>query len=82
VTANALFRLGRDQEASDLIDGYLEEDPNDEGGVVTSVRALMLARSGKRAEAEETIARAIRLGQGVGHFHTIPPTTPAPSTRC
>jgi len=68
-TASALFRLGRTREATQLLDKYLRQYPADEGGVGHSVRAMMLAKAGARAEAKAEIATAIRLGQGFGHFH-------------
>lgn len=68
-TATALFRTGRDEEARALLDRFLADYPDDPGGVGTSVRAMMLAKAGKREEAEAAIASAIRLGRGFGHFH-------------
>ncbi len=68
-TATALFRLGRTQEAADLIDKFLRDYPRDEGGVGNSVRAMMLARAGRRREAEASIAKAVELGRNFGHFH-------------
>lgn len=67
--ATALFRLGRTQEATQLIDKFIKEYPADEGGVGHSVRAMILAKAGSRASAERELATAIRLGQGFGHFH-------------
>jgi tetratricopeptide (TPR) repeat protein len=68
-TSNALFRLGRNQEASALIEQFFKEYPKDEGGAVTSVKAMMLAKTGKQREAEEAIQRAIKIGRGYAHFH-------------
>jgi tetratricopeptide (TPR) repeat protein/tRNA A-37 threonylcarbamoyl transferase component Bud32 len=68
-TATALFRLGREQEATELIDRFLRDYPRDEGGVGHSVRAMLLARSGQRRAAEAAIAEALELGRGFGHFH-------------
>lgn len=67
--ATAQFRLGREREASALIEKYLRNYPRDEGGVGHSVRAMMLAKAGRRAQAEAEIARAVELGRGFGHFH-------------
>jgi tetratricopeptide (TPR) repeat protein len=64
-----MFRLGREREAMDSIDKYLREYPNDEGGVGNSVRAMIFARAGRRADAEAAIAQAIKLGRSFGHFH-------------
>jgi tetratricopeptide (TPR) repeat protein len=68
-TSTSLFRLGRNEEASTLIEQYLRDYPKDEGGLVTSVKAMMLAKAGKQREAEDTIQRAIEIGRGYAHFH-------------
>jgi tetratricopeptide (TPR) repeat protein len=68
-TSTALFRLGRNEEASALIEQYLKDYPKDEGGLVTSVKAMMLAKAGKEREAEDAIQRAIEIGRGYAHFH-------------
>jgi serine/threonine protein kinase/Flp pilus assembly protein TadD len=68
-TATVLFHLGRNAEASRLLDEYLEKHPNDEGGVGSSVRAILFARAGNHRAAEAAIRDAVRLGEGYGHFH-------------
>ena len=68
-TSTALFRLGRDAEASAIIEQFFKDYPNDEGGLVTSVKAMMLAKAGKNSEAEATIQHAIEIGRGYAHFH-------------
>jgi eukaryotic-like serine/threonine-protein kinase len=68
-TSTALFRLGRNQEASAVIAEFLKSYPNDEGGLVTSVKGMMLAKTGKDREAEAAIQRAIEIGRGYAHFH-------------
>ena len=68
-TSNALFRLGRNEEAAALIEQFFKKYPKDEGGAVTSVKAMMLAKAGKQREAEEAIAHALEIGRGYGHFH-------------
>ncbi|HZS07752.1 MAG TPA: protein kinase [Blastocatellia bacterium] len=67
--ATALFQLGRMDEASAVVEEYLKTYPKDEGGNVTSVKAMLLARAGKAREAEETIQHAIEIGKSFGHFH-------------
>ena len=67
--ADVLFRLGRTEESEAVVDDYFRKYPTDEGGNVTSVKAMLLARAGKESEAEEAIQRAIEIGQGFGHFH-------------
>ncbi len=68
-TSTALFRLGRKEEASAEIDKFFKDYPKDEGGLVTSVKALMLAQAGKEREAEDAIQHAIEIGRGYAHFH-------------
>jgi serine/threonine protein kinase/Tfp pilus assembly protein PilF len=68
-TSTALFRLGRNQEASAIIEQFLKDYPKDEGGLVTSVKAMMLAKAGKQREAEDTMQRAVEIGRGYAHFH-------------
>lgn len=65
----ALFKLGRVEEASALIDKYLAEYPADPGGVGTSVKAMILAKQGRDAEAESMIKRSEEIGHDFGHFH-------------
>ena len=67
--ATALLRLGREREANDMIDKFLRAYPKDQGGVGSSVRAMMLAKAGRRSDAEDAIAHAVRLGNNFGHFH-------------
>src|SRR5580704_1069817 len=67
--ANSLFRLGRTEEASALIEQLLKDYPKDEGGQVISVKAMMLAKAGKQREAEAAIQHAIDIGRGYIHFH-------------
>ncbi len=68
-TATALFNLGRIQEATEIIDKYLRDYPNDEGGVGTSVKAMIFAKNGNIPKAEESILRAEEIGKDFGHFH-------------
>ena len=67
--ADVLFRLGRFAESEALVEDYFRKYPTDEGGNVTSVKAMLLAHAGKENEAEEAIQRANDIGQGYGHFH-------------
>jgi tetratricopeptide (TPR) repeat protein/predicted Ser/Thr protein kinase len=68
-TSTALFRLGRNEEASAIIEQFFKDYPKDEGGLVTSVKAMMLAKAGKNRESEESIKRALEIGRGYAHFH-------------
>jgi eukaryotic-like serine/threonine-protein kinase len=64
-----LLELGRDQEASSVIEEYLKSTPEDRGGMVTSARAILHAKAGQAHAAEKDIARALQVGEGFGHFH-------------
>jgi len=65
----ALLYLGRDDEASRLIDEYLLKYPEDRGGVVTSIRAILRAKRRDAKGAEHDIRVAQMLGAGYVHFH-------------
>jgi eukaryotic-like serine/threonine-protein kinase len=67
--STALFRLGHNDEAAASIEKFFHDFPKDEGGLVTSVKAMMMAKAGKRQEAEALIQRAIDIGRGYIHFH-------------
>lgn len=67
--ATAYFQLGRMEEASAVVEDYLKTYPNDEGGNVTSVKAMLFAQAGKAREAEAAIQRASEIGREFGHFH-------------
>src|SRR4051812_34850586 len=66
--ATVMFQLGRIDEATKMVDEFLATNP-DEGGNVTSVKAMLLAKAGRASETEEAIQRAIEIGQGFQHFH-------------
>jgi len=65
----ALLYLGRNAEAAALIERYLQDHPEDPGGVVTSTRALLFAQAGDAARAEADIRTAIQKGKRFSHFH-------------
>jgi len=68
-TSLTLFHLGRKKEAAAMISEFLRTEPQDEGGVVTAMQALLLADSGHKSEAERMIQVAIKKCEGFGHFH-------------
>ena len=65
----ALFQLGRKQEAAALIRDYLRDNPRDEGGVGNAMQALLYADAGQAALAERSIQAAVQQGKDFGHFH-------------
>jgi serine/threonine protein kinase/tetratricopeptide (TPR) repeat protein len=67
--ALALFHLGRDREASALIEEVLKTQAR--GSNPRSVNALLAARRGQAAKAEEQIALAIQYDRGLSHFHHV-----------
>jgi tetratricopeptide (TPR) repeat protein len=67
--ALALFHLGRKEEASTTLDHFLREHPEDNGGLFTSVQAILAASAGEERLAEDKIQLAIERGKGFGHFH-------------
>ena len=68
-TAEALVQAGELSKAESIVDCYLDATPRDEGGSFTSVKAVLLAKAGASAKAEEAINRAVEIGEGFGHFH-------------
>jgi len=52
-----------------LMHDFISKYPKDEGGVGTSVKAMILARAGRAREAEGAIKHAIEIGKDYGHFH-------------
>ena len=69
IRAEIYLQLGRLDRAASIVDDYLVRHPTDEGGSLTSVRALLLAKKEDRRGARTAIHRAIELGTGFGHFH-------------
>lgn len=65
-TAWTLFQMGRRDEAAAKVEEFLAKHPADVGGL--GVRAVLLAASGRKNEAERVI-RSIEGQKGFGHFH-------------
>ncbi|HEY4282496.1 MAG TPA: adenylate/guanylate cyclase domain-containing protein [Chthoniobacterales bacterium] len=66
--AAALSYDGHGKEAAERIEAAKTQF-DDEGGIMTSMQALLLATSGDKPRATEKIEEAIKIGQGFGHFH-------------
>jgi DNA-binding winged helix-turn-helix (wHTH) protein/TolB-like protein len=67
--AFALFQLGRKKDAASRVEEFLKQCPEDSGGNLTAMQALLSASVGDRAQAELKIQRAIQIGEGYQHFH-------------
>lgn len=67
--ADVLVQIGSLSEADAMVEHYLENFPQDEGGSFASVKAVLLAKKGRATEADVAIERALRIGRGFGHFH-------------
>jgi tetratricopeptide (TPR) repeat protein len=65
----ALFHLGRRDEAAAVVKQSLQDVPQDEGGLLTSIEAMLAATAGDERRAEERITRAVQLGKGFQDFH-------------
>jgi serine/threonine protein kinase len=63
-----LLGLHQADDASKLLVNYLQQRPQDRGGLVTSVQAMVAAATGKYEEAEQKIQIA-STRRGFGHFH-------------
>jgi tetratricopeptide (TPR) repeat protein len=66
--AAALLCDGHAKEAKERIEAAKAQF-DDEGGIMTSMQALLFAASGNKSHAKEKIEEAIKIGQGFGHFH-------------
>jgi tetratricopeptide (TPR) repeat protein len=68
-TAWVLFNLGKTEEAAAKIAQLLNECSQDEGGLFTSVQAVLAASVGDERTSEARIESAVEKGRGFGHFH-------------
>jgi len=67
----ALQHLGRPDEAQKRVDTLLAEKPEDRGGSLTAMQALLAAEAGDTSKAEAKIREALAKGKGFQHFHHI-----------
>jgi TolB-like protein/DNA-binding winged helix-turn-helix (wHTH) protein/tetratricopeptide (TPR) repeat protein len=70
-TSFALQHLGRPEEAQKRVDSLLAENPEDRGGALTAMQALLAAEAGDKRKAEAKIGEALAKGKGFRHFHHI-----------
>jgi serine/threonine protein kinase len=64
----SLLALGQVAEAEKGLRNYLENHPEDRGGLLASVEAMIFAAGSQPKEAEERI-HAAQAKRGFGHFH-------------
>ncbi|MDQ3118289.1 MAG: hypothetical protein M3Q89_01760, partial [Verrucomicrobiota bacterium] len=64
----AMFASGETDEATRRVDNYLKQHPEDGGGLLASVQAMMFATAEKHEAAEKRI-QAAQTKRGFGHFH-------------
>ncbi len=68
-TAWALFHVGKREQAAARVEEFLKKYPDDEGGILTAMQAMLAAAAGEPARAEERIQSAIVRGKNYQHFH-------------
>ncbi len=52
-----------------MLEQLLRDHPVDNGGLFTSVQAVLAASAGQEHRAEDKIKLAVKRGKGFGHFH-------------
>jgi len=67
--AMALSNLGRTQEASNVLQEQLGRIPEDRGGLLTSVQAILSAKAGNETEALQKVTAVLAQRKGFIHFH-------------
>ena len=70
-TSFALQHLRRLDEAQKRVDSLLAERPEDRGGSLTAMQALLAAEVGDTRKAEAEVREALAKGKGFQHFHHI-----------
>ena len=68
-TTWCLIHLKRYDEAAAIVDSALKSGPRDEGGIMTSIQALIAAHKGDERGVEEKVKTSVELGCKFGHFH-------------
>lgn len=70
-TSFALQHLERREEAEERINKLLKASPQDPGGPLTAMQALLAADAGNAPLAERKIQEAVAKGKGYQHFHHV-----------
>ena len=77
VRAEVYVQLGRPDKARPIVDDYLARHPTDEGGSLTGVKALLLAKAGETREARRR-SPARSSSAGASAIFITPRTTSPP----
>jgi DNA-binding winged helix-turn-helix (wHTH) protein len=65
----ALCHLYRLEEAQEFSDKWLIAHQKDEGGLMTSIQAVIAALNNNKCASLAKVERSIEIGRGYGHFH-------------
>jgi eukaryotic-like serine/threonine-protein kinase len=68
-SADALFHLGRKDEARATVDAYIRTHPEDIGGMNYAMLAVLAADRRDLSLMSSLISKAQEKGKGFGHFH-------------
>jgi TolB-like protein/Flp pilus assembly protein TadD len=68
-SADALFHLGRKDDARATLDAYLRTHPEDTGGMNNAMLAVLAADRRDFSLMSSLISKAQEKGKGFGHFH-------------
>lgn len=68
-TAYALFQLGNREDARRRVEEFLKKYPQDKGGLLNGMEALLMAAEGDKRRAEASIRAVLAREEGYTHFH-------------
>ncbi len=68
-SADALFHLGRKDDARATLDAYIRTHPEDTGGMNNAMLAVLAADRRDLSLMSSLISKAQEKGKGFGHFH-------------
>ena len=64
-----MFQPGRREEKAARLEESLRNGPQGQGGILTSLEALLAASAGDDRKAEKKIKRAAEIGKNYHHFN-------------
>jgi len=68
-SADAMFHLGRKDDARATVDAYIRTHPEDIGGMNNAMLAVLAADRRDLSQMSSLIGKAQEKGRGFGHFH-------------